>query len=302
MKKVILLLTLFALNLSCEKEIELNAEEQQPRIVVNCTFNETDTVKVELSESRSLLESPILPLIEDADLRLYRQDGTEIGAFTYSPSIYTNTHYSLAADELEPGNTYTIKANKSTFESVEASSYIPSKIIINAIDTTTNIPQQNEMKFTVNFSDNAAEKNYYILSSTVVVYTIEDMDDTLILFKSVGMSTKEFIAANGNQEPDGTIYGAQFVFTDELFNGENFSFDYQQELNYPGEFEDVESYCEVRIQNVSEDFYKYQRSLAVYQSTENSPFAEPVQVYTNVKNGFGLFAGYSQSTRRIVLN
>ena len=52
---------------------------------------------------------------------------------------------------------------------------------------------------------------------------------------------------------------------------------------------------------IDKPFYKYVVSNEAYQAAHNNPFAEPVQVYTNITGGFGIFSGYSFSSQRLLL-
>ena len=47
----------------------------------------------------------------------------------------------------------------------------------------------------------------------------------------------------------------------------------------------------VYLHNISKSYYYYRTSLELYQSASGNPFAQPVQVYSNIENGFGVFAG-----------
>jgi len=49
------------------------------------------------------------------------------------------------------------------------------------------------------------------------------------------------------------------------------------------------------LRTVSEDFYKYKITGSVHDNSSDNPFAQPVNVYKNIDNGFGIFAGYSES-------
>ena len=55
------------------------------------------------------------------------------------------------------------------------------------------------------------------------------------------------------------------------------------------------------ISRVSKEYYWYQSSYSNYLQTSGDPFAQPVQVYTNINNGLGVFAGYSASKDSIVV-
>ena len=43
------------------------------------------------------------------------------------------------------------------------------------------------------------------------------------------------------------------------------------------------------LKNHSEDYYMYKKTFNVYQSVRGNPFAEPVQVFSNIENGYGIF-------------
>ena len=47
----------------------------------------------------------------------------------------------------------------------------------------------------------------------------------------------------------------------------------------------------IYLHNISKSYYYYRTSLELYQNTSGNPFAQPVQVYSNIENGFGIFAG-----------
>jgi hypothetical protein len=55
----------------------------------------------------------------------------------------------------------------------------------------------------------------------------------------------------------------------------------------------------VYLRNVSEAYYKHQTTLIeqVDKNSENILYgqSEPMQVYSNIENGYGLFAGYNYS-------
>lgn len=53
----------------------------------------------------------------------------------------------------------------------------------------------------------------------------------------------------------------------------------------------------VELYSLSQEMYRYQTSYLNQIINEQDPFAEPVQVYSNIHNGIGIFAGYQ--TERI---
>jgi hypothetical protein len=51
--------------------------------------------------------------------------------------------------------------------------------------------------------------------------------------------------------------------------------------------------------HVDAHYYHYHRSLELHDRATNNPFAEPVLIYTNVRGGLGIFAGYNSFSIRI---
>ncbi len=56
----------------------------------------------------------------------------------------------------------------------------------------------------------------------------------------------------------------------------------------------------VELQAISPELYRYLKSVELYRVMENDAFSEPVQIYSNVKNGWGIFG--SLSYQRIFIN
>jgi hypothetical protein len=94
-------------------------------------------------------------------------------------------------------------------------------------------------------------------------------------------------------------YGGKIYFDDLLFDGQTKTtevglYDYTF-------YESDTVLLEVHLEQLDPSYYKYVVSNEAYQSAHNNPFAEPVQVYTNVSGGFGLFSSYSFSSRSFTL-
>ena len=51
----------------------------------------------------------------------------------------------------------------------------------------------------------------------------------------------------------------------------------------------------VELQSISPELYRYLKSAQLYRVSESDAFSEPVQIYSNVKNGWGIFGSLSSS-------
>lgn len=56
---------------------------------------------------------------------------------------------------------------------------------------------------------------------------------------------------------------------------------------------DVPARVMVELQAISPELYRYLKSVELYRVTESDAFSEPVQIYTNVQNGWGIFGSLS---------
>jgi hypothetical protein len=53
----------------------------------------------------------------------------------------------------------------------------------------------------------------------------------------------------------------------------------------------------IHVRSISEDLYDYLSTLNVQQNTSGNPFAQPANVYGNIENGFGIFAGLNSASK-----
>ena len=65
----------------------------------------------------------------------------------------------------------------------------------------------------------------------------------------------------------------------------------KQEVHTP----DIPARVMVELQAISPELYRYLKSVQLYRVTENDAFSEPVQIYSNVENGWGIFGSLSSS-------
>ncbi|MBY5957420.1 DUF4249 domain-containing protein [Membranicola marinus] len=57
----------------------------------------------------------------------------------------------------------------------------------------------------------------------------------------------------------------------------------------------------VRLSNLSEDYIRFLKSSRQYTANQDNPFTEPVEIYSNIKNGYGVFASMARSYGEIGL-
>ena len=79
------------------------------------------------------------------------------------------------------------------------------------------------------------------------------------------------------------------VFDDHLFDGQSLTFSVRirerMYVNNPRVY--------VELQSLSRDFYYYLKSIQLYRIFQHSDYSEPIQIYSNVENGWGIIGGLS---------
>ena len=293
MKNLLPLLLLFsALTLSnCTKEIEFDAQDIAPRIVVNSLFTNDSIWAAHISRSVGVLETTSYTTINDANVNIFDANANLVTTLTHQGNgLYTSpTGLTPQANQ-----SYTIEASASGYESVNASNSIPSAVPIYQLDTVTSTNSDGEtiLEATITFQDPPNISNYYMLEVYVTgTWINEEEQDTIEIREPLQISCDDINVETVNRFNFGGFENTYLylMLKDQNFDGENYSLTFSV-INY-AELKDMDLFGEIRLVNTSEEYFNYLKSFNMYQRTINNPFATPVQVYSNINNGMGIFAG-----------
>lgn len=279
--------------IACEKEIKLKDSDIKSRIVVNALFDTKDTLKIQLSESRNILfnNGGFLPNILTAKAELLNSNNQHVGQFIHKGlGLYYLPNFSAKA-----GEEYHLKVKNIGFDEVSAKNKIPMAISILNVDT---IRKADYMDLDITFKDNSDEENYYgilVISKEKVEYEVEPGVVITEYYDELWACTKD-INVYGSKDPEGDICSENdLLLTDNNFNGSNYTIKVKKYMDTNPDT------LIVFLRSISADLYKYRTSLQKYNEVQGNPFGEPVQVFSNIMNGFGIFAGQSVYTDTIVI-
>ena len=91
----------------------------------------------------------------------------------------------------------------------------------------------------------------------------------------------------------------EVMFTDVTFNGTNKTIELNiYAINTIGI---AAPRFEFELKHVSKEYFQYYTTMEKQVENEGNPFGEPVIIYSNIENGFGIFAGSTISTATIEL-
>ncbi len=306
MKSALRLLPLLITLSACEQVIEPDLPGHDPRLVVHALFTSDGGWSADVGRSTGILEP--LPSgdrsVADATARLLAGERV-VGELRFNEAARV---YVFEDGALQAGETYSLQVSAPGFETVRATDTVPAPV-----PTSVRAGERGEFSIELEIQDPPGEANYYQISlyqvftgrgATRVEGVLSTRDPSIMGDNSVDESPFE----------EGTFEGRAPYFRDTLFDGRT----HEIELTYTGawvervgtiireEEEEEEEWQDdlehagftayLQVLYISETYYEYLKTARLHDETRDNPFAEPLNVYGNVENGYGIFAGYSSRT------
>ena len=305
MKIYKIIVALFLIISACETIVEIEIPLDSPSFVVNSTLVDNEFIQVSLSESQHILDASDYITISGATVEIYEND---ILLETLPDSL--SGKYISNINKAKSGSNYKIKVDKTGFETASSEVLIPldtAQIVSIKMDTVV----ENEfgytshyLRFSVEIEDKGAIDNYYEISLYQKYYhqRYDYSVDPPVYIDSVLVYQKQYIQSRDPSLEEFQNWGESIVFNDELFNGSTYrmnvlmptwvDFESEQPLDYKVDFY-------IELANTSESYYNYELSSQLQYWTEDNPFAQPVTVYNNIENGFGVFGAYNTAVVKV---
>lgn len=288
---------------SCETTEKIDDFPLRPsQLVLNCLFTADSTWDIQVSYSLSVLDNAPLEMIEDAEIELFMNGELVDHLTTPGDDGYYHSDTMLPKE----GETYSVKVTAPGYEEeVFARDYLPAMVPLKSLSSTlidssfhtwndyyTDLPVETghiEGFIDLTIQDPPGVSNFYNLQVYMVERRLQDREDSTSWYfrrkpvnYSVTDATTEVTSMRG---------GA--LLSDQFFDG----MEHKLKIRYD-EWDDkpvIDTFY-VELISLTEAGYLYRRSIEDYQEAQGDPFSEPVLVYSNIENGFGIFAGYSSYT------
>lgn len=336
MKSIKIVLSIFAILfifVSCEKNIEFKGEITDPQVVVNSYITPDSVVSAHISESRFFLnDSTTFRNINNADVAVWVNGTFKEKMSLVGQGIYKGTYKPVV------GETIKLVVNVPSKKEVTCEANIYPQPVINSIDTvgirlgeyylfdysnyssgapmlsdTIGTYSLHQINYTLKFSDNGNEKNYYRLSVLTKRYYTQTDSVTHVQTQRESdiydfFSFTDVVSGkNTKNDPMSLVGGDNYietynVFSDELFNGKTYSltfsttntiFNYRPTYKFGSKNPDKTT-ISIYLQSISKEYYLYLKSRAAASGGENF-FSEPIQIYNNIVGGIGILGSYSTS-------
>ncbi len=280
----------------CETDVEIEVPAHTPKLTVQFNLNtEEPNQSMFIGRSQTVLSGEDLwrnGLVKDATVAIRDKNGVLWQGFAFSPFDYNpdqGLYRPTNPFTPEPGQEYALTVQAPGFEAIESRLVQPAVVPVNGVSFQPD-RKNDQFNFSgmlrIQFKDIADQRNYYRL----FVKLLDDQD------RVVG----NVYTANDN----GDIFGEE-VERIELFKVFDDGWARQDEIAYAGKIESYigggipPTHLEVTLQHITADLYLYERSKNNYQ--EDNPFAEPLNLHSNVRNGYGTFGGITATRFKIRL-
>ena len=286
----LLLLSLFVI-LGCEKEVELKIDENESKLVLNAWFKTDQHPMVEINRSTFIFNKRGTDKIKNAEVILF-ENNEEVGFLEH----YEGGFYRSENIEIKPNTEYKIIAKVDGFEDVTAVEKSANKLTnseyefeYETIDNNQfGSAQSSEVRITIKDEASTEDIYLFIVKDTYKTWNPENPEDTSY--------NENHTYSESNDSQIESIYlnafGQMQLLKDDLFNGNDYFVRFRtndlRKDSFSGEdYSGISQYI-IEIHKISRSFYSYLKSLEYNQYPD--PFTEPTQVFTNVENGYGIFA------------
>jgi hypothetical protein len=329
-KNIALAATACTLLASCEdffsQVVTLNIPPQKNVIVVNSLLNTDSVIRLEISNSvpalgiqqdpKTLRTAQITLTADGTPITDIRIDSTEY--FDQNGSRFVNYFYKSLNTKPIAGKTYALTVAAPGYETVDATYKMPqpiplTNITVEPLSRTLNGEDYHRITFTL--PDNATQKDFYEFG--LGSYSKDTTTNMFVSFNGASFYSKDVaLRENRQTDPfggdDETVLGVRYwrnaLFTDTKFDGtnkvieifiESRNFNRDGSMGGGGGNPAIQQFLNLYLYNYSIESYRYILQTEAQQESSDNPFADPVQVVTNINKGLGIFAGKTQYNIRI---
>ena len=279
---------------SCESVIEIDPPEYVEQLVVQgFGSTEKDILNVMVSKTSGIFDDKDLEelLINDATVTLIHQGVNYVLEATTSSQNQGMPYNYILEDgivDLQSGESYRLEVEADGFPIAIGNCEVPEIVLPSDFIFEPDGPSEFEdeySKVSMHLDDPQGIGNYYEFYLAEGVEFNNELYFNNIYTRSLDPVVEE------------TYYSLQLK--DETFDGDNKLLDLLLYKYYFENEPDIVDRLYVYWRTVSKDHYLYNRSFNQHRETADNPFASPVQVYSNVENGLGIFTIYNEDRIKI---
>ncbi len=268
--------------MSCTKQVELDLPLYDDKPVVNCLFTPEEPFLIHVSKTASQFDT-MLVNVTDALVEIYQENDFLAELPSNGDGIYSDSTLFPNA-----GAAYTLKVNVQGYDVVTATDSVPSsysEFTYKGFEEDAWFDEDGEAYNALTYEiDDVITDNYFEVMYRANYSRQYSWEDTI----SYRFWMSHFNCFDPVVEEGRRIS----IFTDQGFNGTNYTI---QMMDGNGMWNADSLHLNVQVLQGSQAFYSYRTSFYKHRYAQYSDFfepTEPVIMYSNIENGYGIFAGY----------
>lgn len=283
----------FIIFTNCDKEIPLPNSVAVPVMVADFTFSPDSVWQLYLIQSTNLIEADTVIFIEDAEVMIENgNSGAKI------PLVYEGKgRYSTKNTFPQSNTTYTFQASAAGLSTITAQnkSPLPFSIALNSFSPFKYRGRDNyRFEFTIN--DEPSEDNFYLIE---IQYQLR-INDTLYTTKA-GHFSLDVNSDNERIEIDHDSLNQSYL-ADQTFNGQAYTTQVSGNSYLLKELSKAsEATAIISVKSISRAGYDYAKSIETFLINAESFLLEPDKISSNIENGLGVFAGFTEQRIEVQL-
>lgn len=302
-RKLATVVLLFSL-ISCdmEKDVEYIDRDRKPKLVLNSICSsDSDSHIVSLGISRPIFnnvsgkDSLISPTVT------VRHNDTTIPVLLKSINK-DRAEYKFNAI-FEAGDKVEIEAASYGFDNIYGVSEFPSKAAIDGVRTSWYKEDGvDKLRISVDITDIQDQQNYYrvVVKTKSVILPLaaeEERWETKEIDISQDQIFTDYVGPTSQISPN--YYR---VFSDRVFSDGNYTLKFSINFEPASSWTDftVVNYLRIELHNLKEPLFQYLNSISLAHNLDY--YSEPVAIYSNISNGFGIIGTYSITSMELQLN
>jgi hypothetical protein len=292
---------------ACERDAQLDLNNNSPEVVVLSNFSDLDTLEVVVSKTRPVLDEGKPEYISNARLVLY-VNGFFADTFQYvaSPVLQAPGYYISSKVVPKPGDRCSLVVEVPGFDPVKGESRMPFPVFIDTAFTMLVVEKEQideelsqatiEVKLKVLHEPGV--ENYFHLNFYQQGFDFQlDQEGDTIKFPFFSLP---LVVAPGDDEIPLVPYieNRGVLFTEQALEGNQGILSFSLKFQYYPQSQILDDFL-IELRTTSREYYLYHRSLARQHQAGQHPFSEPVILYSNIENGHGIFAGFTPRFYRV---
>jgi hypothetical protein len=288
--KRIKFLALMFLCTSCVRQLDIDLPVVKDALVLNAFLTADSVIYARLTRTVNYPETPatLRTILKNPELDLYEND---LFIEKLNPKTIRSNLWYAATINAKKGVRYKIVARADGFTPVEAEDKVPEQPVMSAMQISR-IPF---VKTTTNFKlqDKPGEKNYYRLRFFKDSKPPNSFSPVRLSMENLNVSNGDVLVDNFKNNEYEVWY-----FDDTRFEGKTVDIKFlaNDDQSFIGS-DSITYTCE--LSQLTQNSFLYFKSIKAQDDNDIDAaiagLLEPVQVFTNVKNGYGIVGGIAVS-------